>query len=181
MFDTGFIYRSMIIDLTQIEGASRRFEFSIPPEELGVDEASVRFMTDVVASGEVKKQTAQVDVNGQIRADVEIDCTRCLKPVPHNLAIEFVASYVTREHFAADKEREVAADDLDTDVLDDDHLDVKDVVREQILLNLPTQLFCKPDCKGLCPECGADRNLIDCDCELDRTDPRWAALKDFRS
>lgn len=171
----------MIIDLTQIEGSSRPFEFTISPDDLGLDESNVNFAGDILAAGDVQKQTAQVTVSGRVTADAEIDCTRCLQPVQHRLAIDFAVSFVTPEHFATDREREVAADDLDTDVLGSDTLDLKDVIREQILLNLPAQLFCRPDCKGLCPECGADRNLIDCDCDLDRTDPRWAALKDFRS
>jgi uncharacterized protein len=53
-------------------------------------------------------------------------------------------------------------------------------VREQILLNLPEQVFCKEDCKGLCQKCGANRNLIDCKCDSDETDPRWAALKNLK-
>ena len=171
----------MIIDLSQIEGSTRAFEFTMSPDDLGLDESNIKFAGDILASGDVQKQTAQVNVSGRITADAEIDCTRCLKPVEQSLAIDFAVSFVTTEHFAADREREVAAADLDTDVLDSDTLDLKDVIREQILLNLPAQLFCRPDCKGLCPECGADRNLIDCDCGLDRTDPRWAALKDLRS
>ena len=171
----------MIIDLTQIEGTSRPFDLTISHDDLGLDEPNLKFLGDIVASGEVQKQIAQVNVSGRILADAEIDCMRCLKPVQQSLAMDFSVSFVTPEHFATDKEREVAADDLDTDVIDTDSLDMKHVIREQILLNLPAQLFCRPDCKGLCPECGADRNLIDCDCDLDRTDPRWAALKDFRS
>ena len=59
-------------------------------------------------------------------------------------------------------------------------LDLKEIIREQILLNLPEQVFCTPDCKGLCPKCGANRNLIDCNCNETEIDPRWAALKNLR-
>ena len=169
----------MIIDLAQIEGTSRGFDFTVSAEDLGLEESNVKFLSEINASGDVQKQIAQVSVTGRITAHAEIDCTRCLKPVEQSLEIDFSVSFVTPEHFAVDKEREVGGEDLDTDVIDADHLDLKDVVREQILLNLPAQLFCRPDCKGLCPECGADRNLIDCDCDLNRADPRWAALKNL--
>ena len=106
---------------------------------------------------------------------------RCLEPVSHDLAIDFDVNFVTPENFASDKEREVSPEDLDTDVLDSDRIELTTLIREQILLNLPEQLFCRPDCKGLCLKCGANRNLIDCNCDLNETDPRWAALKDFRS
>lgn len=169
----------MIVDLSQLEGSPKRFDITIAPADLGLEEANVNFTSDLRATGDVQKSAAQIDVTGRIEGEAEIDCTRCLQPVNQSLVIDFAVSFVTPEHFAVDKEREVSAQDLDTDVLDSDRLDLKDVVREQILLNLPVQLFCKPDCKGLCPECGADRNLIDCDCDLDQTDPRWAALKNL--
>jgi len=65
-------------------------------------------------------------------------------------------------------------------VFEGDELDLTELVREQILLNLPEQTFCNPDCKGLCPKCGQNRNLIDCNCEENETDPRWAALKNLK-
>jgi uncharacterized protein len=171
----------MIVDLTAIEGAEQEFDFTISPDQVDIEETNVRLTGDLRACGTVVKRSAQVDVSGLIEGPAEVDCTRCLKPIEQNLAIEFAVSFVTPDDFAADKEREVAAEDLATDVLDSESLNIKDVVREQILLELPEQVFCKPDCKGLCPQCGADRNLIDCKCDEREIDPRWAALKDFRS
>ena len=171
----------MIVDLTAIEGSAMPFDFTVPAAEIDVGDANVRLNGDLRAQGEVIKHTAQIDVNGSVRGHAEIDCTRCLKPVQRELAIEFAVSFVTPEDFVTDKEREVLAGDLDIDVLADDRLDLREVIREQILLNLPEQLFCKPDCMGLCPKCGADRNLIDCKCDDSEVDPRWAALKDFRA
>ena len=170
----------MIVDLTAIEGSSMPFEFTVPPGDIELEDGNVRLTSDLHASGKVVKHAAQIDVDGSIEGDAEIDCTRCLKPVVQSLSIGFSVSYVTAEDFAADKEREVMAGDLDTDVLESERLDLREVVREQVLLNLPEQLFCQPDCKGLCPKCGADRNLVDCKCEDDEVDPRWAALKQLR-
>ena len=58
--------------------------------------------------------------------------------------------------------------------------DSVEVVREQILLAMPEQVFCWEDCKGLCPKCGTNLNLIDCKCADDEVDPRWAALKSLK-
>ena len=171
----------MIVDLAEIERLSQPFDFSVTAGELNFDDPGFKLTGDVRCMGEIVKHAAQVDVKGAIHAPVEIDCTRCLEPVRQDLTIDFNVSFVTPEHFSADKEREVAPEDLDTDVLNGDRLDLKEVVREQILLNLPEQVFCKPDCNGLCPKCGANRNLIDCKCDETEIDPRWAALKDFRS
>ncbi|MGH9617972.1 MAG: DUF177 domain-containing protein, partial [Acidobacteriaceae bacterium] len=60
-----------------------------------------------------------------------------------------------------------------------DGLLLEDVLREQILLALPAKSLCREDCKGLCPECGRNRNTAPCDCAAASTDPRWNRLKAF--
>ncbi len=57
-----------------------------------------------------------------------------------------------------------------------EHVDLDDLVREQILLALPTRQLCRDDCKGLCPTCGANLNQTTCDCSAEEIDPRFAAL-----
>ena len=171
----------MIVDLAEMEGQARPIDISIPAEELNLEETDLRLTGDVRALGEIRKGAGQINVSGSITAPAELDCTRCLEPISRDLTIDFAVGFVAPENFATDKEREVSPDDLDIDVLDGSQIDLKELVREQILLNLPEQALCTPDCKGLCPKCGENRNLIDCRCDLEETDPRWAALKDFRS
>lgn len=171
----------MIVDLNEIEGSSRPFELAISPEELDFTDPGFRLTGDVTVAAEVTRSIAEVHVRGSINGAAEMDCSRCLRPIPSPLAIDFSVSFVSPEHFASNAEHEVAVEDLDTDVIEKDQIDLRAVVREQILLNLPEQTFCDPDCKGLCPQCGADLNLLDCTCDQDEIDPRWAALKDFRS
>jgi uncharacterized protein len=62
-----------------------------------------------------------------------------------------------------------------------DSLALEDVLREQVLLSLPVRTLCKPDCKGLCPRCGVNRNRQVCSCDAGPSDPRWEALADLRS
>lgn len=170
----------MIVDLSEHQGSILPFDYTIGQDEIDLDLEEVHLTREIRVKGEVTPHIAQTDVNGRIETAADVDCTRCLKPVPVNLAIDFDVAYVTPEHFASAREKEVGADDLKTDVLESTQLDLNEVVREQILLNLPEQVFCKEDCKGLCPKCGADRNLIDCKCEETEIDPRWAALKDLK-
>lgn len=169
----------MIVDLNEIEGSRMPFAFSISPAKVDLENPTVRLSEDVRVSGEVVSQTAQVEVGGQILGQAEIDCTRCLEPVVQDLDIEFKVAYLTADEFSLAKEHEVTVADLDADVLDGDRIDLRDVVREQILLDLPEQSFCRPDCKGLCTECGANLNLVDCSCIKNDIDPRWAGLKNL--
>ena len=170
----------MIIDLAEIESSQRPFDFSLRAADIDLEDVDLRLAGDVRVRGEISKRSAQLEVKGSISAAAELDCTRCLEPVSQDLNFEFAVSFVAPENFATDKEREIAAEDLDIDVLESDRINLAEVVREQILLNLPEQVFCKEDCKGLCQKCGANRNLIDCRCDSDETDPRWAALKNLK-
>jgi uncharacterized protein len=56
-------------------------------------------------------------------------------------------------------------------------INLADVLTEQVLLWLPMRSLCRDDCKGICPVCGANRNLAACGCELPKGDTRWDALK----
>ena len=170
----------MFLDLTVIKKTPYQFALSLSPEEINLEDETARLKTNVEIFGELNKRIAQTDVAGEIVAEVEIECSRCLQPASENLKIPFSVSYVTPENYTEEKETEVGADDLQIAVFDGDRIDIGELVREQILLNLPEQKFCCEDCKGLCQKCGANRNLINCNCLEKETDPRWSALKNLK-
>jgi uncharacterized protein len=60
-------------------------------------------------------------------------------------------------------------------------VDLEPMLREVIVLEFPmAPVVCRDDCKGLCPECGVNRNEVDCDCDTEVKDLRWAALEDIK-
>jgi len=59
-------------------------------------------------------------------------------------------------------------------------IDVSQEIRDLVILSLPFQLICSPDCKGLCPNCGANLNIEECRCEEGPVDPRWEALRKLK-
>jgi len=71
-------------------------------------------------------------------------------------------------------------DELRTPYLVDEQLDLEAWSRDAIALELPEQILCHPDCKGLCPMCGKDLNVEPHEHEEQRDDPRWAVLADLR-
>ena len=170
----------MIVDLANLEDAENRFEFSIPAGELDLETDNVRLKGGIAVSCEITKSISKSEVSGTVSAALEVDCTRCLLPVEQELSFDFTAAYVPAEELVKEGEAELAADDLDVDALDGNELNLREVVREQILLNVPDQIFCREDCKGLCHKCGANLNLIDCSCKEAEIDPRWAALKNLK-
>jgi uncharacterized protein len=78
---------------------------------------------------------------------------------------------------------EVPETDRDEALRIDEHhiLDLSEVVRQALWLAAPMEAVCRPDCAGLCPTCGGNRNLGECQCEEVPIDPRWAALQTLLS
>lgn len=170
----------MVIDLSEIKKSPFEFELSVSPEEIELESETASLKNAVVIRGELTKRIVQVDVEGEIVADVEIECSRCLQPANQKMTIPYSVSYITPEHYTEEKETELSEDDLQVSIFDGSQIDINELIREQILLNLPEQSFCTEDCKGLCQQCGANRNLIDCNCDEKEIDPRWAALKNLK-
>jgi len=141
---------------------------------------AVRLKDAVKIEGNLKNGIAQTDVQGKISGKIEIECNRCLQAAEMHLEFPFDAVFVTAENYTQEKEAELKAGDLEVSIFEGDKLDLTELTREQILLNLPTQVFCREDCQGLCQKCGANLNLIDCNCEEEKIDPRWSALKNLK-
>ena len=170
----------MIIDVSKIEDSTFPFEITVQPGELELDVANYRLTVPAVAKGEITRHIGSISVAGKITGETEIDCTRCLRPVNTPLLIEFEVDYLTEGELSSQENVELQPGDLDTDELEDYQLDLTQLAREQILLNIPEQFYCTPDCKGLCEKCGGNLNLVDCNCKDEEIDPRWEALKNLK-
>lgn len=170
----------MIIDLASLGVSPKQFEISFAPDEIDID-GEAAFTSEIAFSGQVSRADERTFVRGAIKADAEIDCTRCLEPVTRGIDITFEDVFVDSIVGSNKEEAEIAVEQLDEALLVSEEIDLAEVVREQILLDLPEQIFCKEDCRGLCPQCGGNRNLIDCSCARDQVDPRWAALKELQN
>ena len=77
-------------------------------------------------------------------------------------------------------EKEVDPEEAEVGFYEGNALELNDVFREQVLLALPMQRVCREDCKGICPDCGKNRNQNECQCQKSITDDRWAALQQLQ-
>jgi len=77
---------------------------------------------------------------------------------------------------------EEVVEDLDYELVDGDTaLELDQMVRDAVVVGQPVRVLCRPDCEGLCPTCGADRNAEPCDHGDEQViDPRWEALRGLR-
>lgn len=85
-----------------------------------------------------------------------------------------------KESAAAEPEMELEKDELGALVVEGEHLETEPLIVEQILLEIPMKPLCGPECRGLCPRCGADRNAVPDCCEEPADDQRWEALGALR-
>jgi uncharacterized protein len=171
----------MRIELDKLEGRGGQFAHAYEPKELVLDDEHVRLTRWPEVSGSARRNGQEVRLRGTITARAEVDCDRCLKSVDVPVETDFDVTYVPATDYGAEPEAaELQEDDLSLSVFDGESIDVDELVREQVLLALPTRALCGEDCKGLCPVCGEDRNREACACEPTEVDPRWAALKDLR-
>jgi uncharacterized protein len=111
---------------------------------------------------------------GEVRAPTHGECARCLEPFAGRVRVGF------RELFYyPDRAQAAAADDSDGDTppcVVDDRVDLEPSVRDALVLGLPLSPVCRPDCAGLCVDCGVRLDDAGPDHVHDVADPRWAAL-----
>jgi uncharacterized protein len=116
---------------------------------------------------------------GTLRGKVVGHCARCLDEF--TLEVERPFHCVLVPHSDVPAEVELEEDDLDLSYYSGDEVDVSPLIREQLLLSLPTQPLCHEACRGLCPKCGANRNRETCACPADFSDPRLAVLHGLKA
>lgn len=170
----------MIFDLTSIKDTSTSFDLTLEPQQIDLESETAQVAGAVQVVGKLRKGIVQTDIEGAVSTVLEVECTRCLQPVKTSLEISFKVGYISAEHYTKEKEAEVNVEDLEVSITENDHIDVTELVREQILLNLPDQIFCQENCRGLCQKCSANRNLVNCNCEEKEIDPRWQGLRELK-
>jgi uncharacterized protein len=123
---------------------------------------------------------ADIRLRGNFAGKFQVPCARCVEPVEIPLSAEFDLIFRPAEADSEALERSITAPETEIGYYQGDSLLLEDVLREQVLLALPVRTLCKPDCKGLCPRCGENRNSHPCNCEEGPRDLRWEALAGLR-
>jgi uncharacterized protein len=180
----------MLIDLTTLASDRVPVVADIPAAALDVPADDFAVKGPVHVEGDVERGSGEsYHLRAQVRGTVVLECARCAEPfdlaVDAPVDLTFVPAAVERAGLRAapstDDEdedgREIAEDDPTLVVYDEPRIDLAQVAREQLYLAVPMKPLCQPDCQGLCPQCGTNRNLSTCTCENRWEDPRLAGLK----
>ena len=132
-----------------------------------VEPPTVSFVAQSSASGGIQ-------VSGELDARVRLTCRRCLA--------EHEESLVVPLEFRLEPGLEPGAEDEGVFALrpEGDVVDIGPMVREELSLAMPEFPECRPDCRGLCPNCGVNLNEATCECGSSEPDPRWETLRKLR-
>lgn len=125
----------------------------------------------------VERDEDDVRVTGELAANVPLVCGRCLEEFRVDVRPSVDLRYGPRPPVG--DAVELGADDLDQDFYDNDQLNLATLVETETTLALPMKPLCRPDCRGLCPVCGGNRNVTACACPTRPPDPRLADLGDL--
>lgn len=174
-------WQGMVIDFSQHSEPEISFAHLYEASDIALDDETAEIAGQVEAKGTARRSSEIARVQGDVSGLVKIACSRCLQPVEIKFETPFDIDFVTLETYEkSSAEHEIGGGDLSLSVYDGEQIDIDEIVREQILLNLPTHQLCKDSCAGLCEKCGANKNTDACSCETEEIDPRWAALKQLR-
>lgn len=156
-----------VVELLRWPGTTKDIELAIPTDDLEFDdERIVDEPVDVVLH--LESLANGITVHGTASATWAGQCRRCVAPVQERLTIEVSEMY------------QKVVEDPDAYAIENDQINLLPMVRENILVAIPLGPLCRPDCPGLCPQCGKDLAEGACGCEISTQDPRWGALDALR-
>jgi len=169
----------MRIDLESGEDSGHRFSETYEAGQLDFDESELRLIEPVKVTGQIRRKSAEVELQGELHTKVAVPCCRCLKEVQLAIELNFDERFAGAVSWRHEEHHELSQDDLNLGLVDE-AIELDDLVKEEILLALPGHVLCDENCKGICPSCGQDLNAGDCNCTSEQVDSRWEKLKDLR-
>jgi DUF177 domain-containing protein len=167
----------MKLDLTRYRQPVSHFARTFQPEEITSDVGTYNIAEPVELEFDIHKDKDKFRLEGHLRTELELSCSRCLEPYRFAVDADFDQRYLPSSAASTELENEVEENDLETSYYTDDQIDLGELMREQFYLALPMKPLCSADCRGLCPQCGTNLNTGTCDCSPVWEDPRLAALK----
>src|SRR6185437_129352 len=153
-------------------GSMRAVSRVVPaPAHLGLELIGVPAGADLSLDLTLTSVTEGVYVTGRVSAPLTGECGRCLRPITDHVEVS-IAELYAYEHSTTDETTE----EDEVGRIHDELIDLEPVVRDTLVLALPVNPVCRPDCPGLCPGCGVAWDELPTDHGHTDTDPRWAAL-----
>jgi uncharacterized protein len=171
----------MRLDLSHIRQPETVFRRAFEPSAFGGDEEDYRIIAPAALAFTIHKDHDRFRLVGTVATRLELRCSRCLEPFALPVDAAFDLRYLPEGAGMPDGEETedgvLSDDDASATFYRDDEIDLGELLREQFYLALPMKPLCRPDCRGLCQQCGTNLNTDTCQCQTEWEDPRLAGLK----
>lgn len=170
----------MFVDLSRIENGRLDERFEIEPASPVVAGFDAEIREPLVLDVEVRNPSGGTYVvTGTLSGTVQAACRRCLQQISIPLRVPLRVVYQEGRR-DAERDDEPGDDDIVWIERGAKRLEIDDQVRDLLFLETERFPLCRPDCKGVCPQCGQDLNAGSCDCTFEAPDTRWSALERLR-
>ena len=171
---------SVFFSVQELERRQIRFEVSIPAGEIEYLN-ELRQFGPLQAQGSVEllaHTLGEIRIRGHLSVTMETDCDRCLETARYPLDSDFDLFYrPPNPEGRPSEEVELHEGEAEIGFYEGGGLQLNDILREYVILSMPMHKVCSETCRGICPVCGQNRNLLACSCTVKPVDDRWAALK----
>jgi uncharacterized protein len=169
----------MILDLRQFEDFPARVVLEAGRGTIPAYRDDVIEVESVTLNVSIQKAGEEYFCQADMNAVVRIECARCLNEFSADLSAQ--TDFIVSSEAQLDSRRDDVYDDEDYVFLrgTDLRADITHIVNQTLVLATSMKPVCSEDCKGLCPTCGANRNVVSCECSRKRIDDRWAGLADL--
>lgn len=156
-----------ISELLKKKSEKQIFDLTFDLDYLVRDDYKVKLKAPIYIKGEAVNNGSIVEIKGVFVVLCDVQCSRCLDEFEDSFIVEF------EERFSKSPEEEEIYPIIEDAIIFDD------MVMDDLILSMPVKLLCNKECKGLCHNCGENLNKVNCDCEKDVINPKFAALKDL--
>lgn len=167
----------MHLDLSRLSADTVHLQRDYPAEAFAGSAEDYRVTGPVRLEFDISRSEDRYRLAGRVSAALELTCSRCAEPFSWLVEATFDLQYLPQADNVGEGELEVAEEDLGVAFYEANTIDLGQLMREQFYLALPMKPLCGPECRGLCPQCGANRNRGECGCQVQWEDPRLAPLR----
>lgn len=166
----------MFIGIKELERGKLTVREEFAPGTIDFRTREFRQVTPLSVQLSAELEGREIRIVGRLAMRLELTCARCLELVEQEMAPSFELIFRPLATITREEDLPVTPEEAEVGFYSGEGLFLADVVAEQVHLALPMKLVCTPECKGLCPQCGANLNRERCRCVTRAVDPRLAPL-----
>ncbi len=172
----------MLLSVKEMEQRRIRFDETFEAGQIDFSGEDIEQGSPLHAVGSAEMladSDGELRIQGRFTVEMAAQCDRCLGRARFPLDQSFDLFYRPMAEIARNEEVAIDEGEAEIGFYEDGGLELEDILREQVLLDLPMQRVCSDACRGICPVCGRNRNETECDCRVDSPDDRWGALRNL--